>query len=139
MCGISGVFGRPEGETVKKMLGLLAPRGPDVEQWVEGEGFAFGTRRLSIVGVADGRQPLSNEDGTVWAAQNGELYNYPVTKRLLLERGHKLRTHCDTEMLPHLYEEYGVRLPEHIDGMFAVAVWDKTTRTGLLARDRMGK
>lgn len=139
MCGISGVFGRPDNETVKVMLGALAHRGPDDEFAVTGTDFTLGARRLSIVGVADGRQPIANETGTVWAAQNGELYNYPQVRRELLESGHHLRTHCDTEILPHLYEEHGLRMIEHIDGMFAVAVWDETNRTGLLARDRMGK
>jgi asparagine synthase (glutamine-hydrolysing) len=139
MCGISGVFGRPEIETVNRMLAQLSHRGPDDEYAVAGADYAFGARRLSIVGLADGRQPLSNETGTVWAAQNGELYNFPQVRRELLASGHHLRTHCDTEILPHLYEDYGVRLPEHIDGMFAIAVWDETEKVGLLARDRMGK
>jgi asparagine synthase (glutamine-hydrolysing) len=121
------------------MLDVIVHRGPDDGYSVAGADFALGTRRLSIVGVEDGRQPLSNEDGTIWAAQNGELYNYPRVKQELLERGHRLHTHCDTEMLPHLYEDFGVHLPEHIDGMFAVAVWDASNKQGLLARDRMGK
>ena len=139
MCGISGVFGRPDIETVKRMLGVIVHRGPDDGYSVVGTHFALGTRRLSIVGVADGRQPLSNEDGTIWAAQNGELYNYPRVKPELLHRGHQLHTHTDTEMLPHLYEDFGAQLPEHIDGMFAIAVWDTVKQQGLLARDRMGK
>jgi asparagine synthase (glutamine-hydrolysing) len=139
MCGISGVFGRPDIETVKRMLEVIVHRGPDDGYSVAGADFALGTRRLSIVGVADGRQPLSNEDGTIWAAQNGELYNYPRVKQELLRRGHQLHTHTDTEILPHLYEDFGAHLPEHIDGMFAIAVWDTVNRQGLLARDRMGK
>ena len=139
MCGISGVFGRPDIETVKRMMGAIVHRGPDDGYAVSGTHFALGTRRLSIMGVADGRQPLSNEDGTIWAAQNGELYNYPHVKQDLLHRGHQLHTHTDTEILPHLYEEFGDHLPEHIDGMFAVAVWDTKNQRGLLARDRMGK
>lgn len=122
MCGIGGVFGRHDAETVQAMIGALAHRGPDDEFSVGGEEFALGSRRLAIVGVADGRQPIANEDGTIWAAQNGELYNYPAVKQRLLDNGHKLHTHCDTEILPHLYEDYGAGLPEHIDGMFAVAV-----------------
>lgn len=139
MCGISGVFGRPDAETVKSMLGMIAHRGPDDEFSVSGVDFALGARRLSIVGVDDGRQPIANEDGTIWAAQNGELYNYPTAKQHLLARGHQLHTHCDTEILPHLYEDHGLDLPKHIDGMFAVAVWDTRNKIGLLARDRMGK
>ena len=139
MCGITGVFGRSDIETVKNMMGAIVHRGPDDGYSVAGTHFALGTRRLSIVGVVDGRQPLSNEDGTIWAAQNGELYNYPHVKPELLRRGHRLQTHTDTEILVHLYEDFGTRLPEHIDGMFAIAVWDTVNKRGLLARDRMGK
>ncbi|HEY6187396.1 MAG TPA: asparagine synthase (glutamine-hydrolyzing) [Pyrinomonadaceae bacterium] len=139
MCGIAGVFGRREDETVNRMTAALLHRGPDDGFLVGGEDFSLGARRLSIVGIADGRQPLSNETGTVWAAQNGELYNYPQVRKELLASGHHLHTHCDTEILPHLYEDYGTRMVEHIDGMFAVALWDATNRVGLLARDRMGK
>lgn len=121
------------------MVATLVHRGPDDGFVVVGEAFSLGARRLSIVGVEDGRQPLSNETGSVWAAQNGELYNYPQVRRELLDGGHHLHTHCDTEILPHLYEEYGTRMVEHIDGMFAIAVWDEAERVGLLARDRMGK
>jgi len=139
MCGIGGVFGHRDVETVNRMVSTLVHRGPDDGYVVAGADFTLGARRLSIVGVEDGRQPLSNETADVWAAQNGELYNYPQVRRELLAAGHQLHTHCDTEILPHLYEEYGKRLPEHIDGMFAVAVWDETNRVGLLARDRTGK
>jgi asparagine synthase (glutamine-hydrolysing) len=139
MCGICGVFGRRDEAAVSAMLKTLRHRGPDDEHMVAGDGFTIGAARLSIVGVADGRQPLTNEDGTVVAAQNGELYNFPLLRPELLRRGHRLVTHTDTEVLPHLWEEHGDRLPEHIDGMFAVAVWDTRRRVGLLARDRMGK
>lgn len=139
MCGIAGIFGESDKETVKMMLASLAHRGPDDEHIVAKSDFSFGARRLSIVDVAEGRQPLANETETIWAAQNGELYNYPIVRQELLSKGHTLRTHCDTEILPHLYEEYGTNLPNHIDGMFAVAVWDDIGKIGLLARDRMGK
>src|ERR1044072_241633 len=139
MCSISGVFGRPDIETVKQMMDAIVHRGPDDGYSVAGADFALGTRRLSIVGVVDGRQPLANEDGTIWAAQNGELYNYPRVKPELLRRGHQLQTHTDTEILVRLYEDFGTHLPEHIDGMFAIAVWDTVNKRGLLARDRMGK
>ncbi|MBA3766740.1 MAG: asparagine synthase (glutamine-hydrolyzing) [Acidobacteria bacterium] len=139
MCGISGVFGRRDEETINRMTARLVHRGPDDGFVVAGADFSLGARRLSIVGVEDGRQPLANETETVWAAQNGELYNYPQMRRELLSSGHHLHTHCDTEILPHLYEDYGTRMVERIDGMFAVAVWDEINRAGLLARDRMGK
>lgn len=121
------------------MLSTLRHRGPDDEHLIAGDEFALGARRLSIVDVAGGRQPLTNEDGTVVAAQNGELYNFPSVRPALLERGHTLRTRTDTELLPHLWEDHAEDLPVHIDGMFAISVWDDKARVGLLARDRMGK
>lgn len=133
------MFGRGDRVAVESMLETLRHRGPDDGFVVSQERFALGARRLSILDIEGGRQPLSNEDGTVWAAQNGEIYNYPLLRPRLLASGHHLHTRCDTEVLPHLYEEHGAALAEHIDGMFAVAVWDDTRRTGLLARDRMGK
>lgn len=139
MCGIAGVFGAGDIATVRAMLGALSHRGPDDEHAVSGPDFALGARRLAIVGLADGRQPMSNETGTVWAAQNGELYNFPELRPDLVRRGHKLHTHCDTEVLPHLYEERGTRLAEAIDGMFAICVWDSERKVGVLARDRIGK
>jgi asparagine synthase (glutamine-hydrolysing) len=139
MCGICGVFGTDDRAAVALMLETLRHRGPDDSHIVSGDGFAIGTRRLSIVDVEGGRQPLTNEDGTVTAAQNGELYNFPDVRDGLLERGHRLVTRSDTEILPHLWEEFGEALPQRIDGMFAIAVWDSRTQTGLLARDRMGK
>ncbi len=139
MCGIAGVFGRGDSEAIRAMLGTLAHRGPDDEHWVGGEHYTLGARRLSIVDVEGGRQPISNETGRVWSVQNGELYNFPAVRPELLARGHKLQTRCDTEILAHLYEDYGVDFVDEIDGMFAVAVWDDEKKTGVLARDRMGK
>ncbi len=139
MCGICGMFGFGDAETVQAMLDTLHHRGPDDGYYTSGPDFALGTRRLSIVDVAGGRQPMANETQTVWAAQNGELYNYPELRPRLLACGHRLQTHCDTEVLPHLYEDYGLQFPKHIDGMFAVAVWDDVNKIGLLARDRMGQ
>jgi asparagine synthase (glutamine-hydrolysing) len=139
MCGIAGVFGRSDEKLVARMLDALHHRGPDDGHVVSGPNFTIGTRRLSIIDVGGGRQPLTNEDGTVFAAQNGEIYNFPELRPSLLEAGHQLRTHTDTEVLPHLWEDCGEALPEHIQGMFAVAVWDDRQQIGLLARDRMGK
>ena len=139
MCGIAGFFGDGERAAVPAMLGALHHRGPDDQHILSGDRFAIAAARLSIIDVAGGRQPLTNEDGTVVAAQNGELYNFPVLRPALVERGHHLRTHTDTELLPHLWEEYGEQVPQHIDGMFAIALWDSRLQRGLLARDRMGK
>jgi len=139
MCGIAGVFGRTDQAAVAAMLDTLRPRGPDDCQLVAGDHFTLGACRLSIVDPRDGQQPLANEDGSVWAAQNGELYNFPDQRPRLEARGHQFRTRCDTELLPHLYEEVGVELPQHLDGMFAVSLWDDRCQRGLLARDRAGK
>ncbi len=133
------MLGRTDSAIAELMTGTLQHRGPDDSHVVGQDGFAFGVRRLSIVDVAHGRQPVSNEDGTIWAAQNGEIYNFPELRPKLLAKGHHLRSNADTEVLPHLYEDYGTDLPKHIDGMFAIAVWDSRRRIGLLARDRMGK
>jgi asparagine synthase (glutamine-hydrolysing) len=139
MCGIAGVFGRGDAATVSAMSGLLTHRGPDDEFLVKGDAFALAARRLSIVDVDGGRQPIANEDETVWAVQNGELYNFADVRRQLVREGHILHTDCDTEVLPHLYEESGERLAERLHGMFAIAVWDDVRGRGVLARDRMGK
>jgi asparagine synthase (glutamine-hydrolysing) len=139
MCGIAGFFGKGDAAVVPRMLDALHHRGPDDQHVICGDGFAFGAARLSIVDVEGGRQPLTNEDGSVVAVQNGELYNFPVVRAALLERGHHLRTRTDTEILPHLWEEHGRDLPQQVDGMFAIAVWDRRQRVGLLARDRLGK
>ena len=139
MCGIAGYFGAGNRDALPAMLAALHHRGPDDQHIISGDQFGFGAARLSIIDVAGGRQPLTNEDGSVIAVQNGELYNFPVARPALLARGHHLQTHTDTELLPHLWEDHGERLPEQIDGMFAVAVWDSRQQVGLLARDRMGK
>ena len=130
MCGISGMFGRGNSPLIQAMLATIVHRGPDDGYFVSQPDFALGARRLSIVDVAGGRQPLTNENGTIWAAQNGELYNFSQAKPRLVERGHRFQTNCDTELLPHLYEDYGPDLAKHIDGMFAVAVWDDVNKYG---------
>ena len=139
MCGIAGIFGKQDPEILTTMVRRIAHRGPDDEFFVNRENFSLGARRLSIQDIQGGRQPVSNEKGTIWAAQNGELYNFPDLHQYLVEKGHTLHSHCDTETLPHLYEEYGEDLVQHLDGMFAFAVWDGEKKKGLLGRDRMGK
>ena len=139
MCGICGVLGRTDRDVVARMLATIRHRGPDDAFIVSGEGFTMAAARLSIIDVAGGRQPLHNEDGTVTASQNGEIYNFGLLREELLKRGHRLLTRTDTEVLPHLWEDEGCRLPERIDGMFAVAIWDARRHVGLLARDRVGK
>ena len=121
------------------MLQVLAHRGPDDQHCVAGEDFTLGARRLSIIDLAGGRQPLSTPDQSVWACQNGEIYNFPELRSQLQSQGHQFLNRSDTEVLPHLYQIHGDQMGRAIHGMFAVAVWDKTQKRGLLIRDRAGK
>lgn len=139
MCGIAGVFGARAPEVVEPMLRVLAHRGPDDQHCVAGPGYTLGARRLSIIDLEGGRQPLATPDQATWACQNGEIYNFPELRQELLQEGHQFLTRGDTEVLPHLYEKHGDRFSEHIHGMFAVAVWDTRRKRGLLVRDRSGK
>jgi asparagine synthase (glutamine-hydrolysing) len=127
-----------ETHVLERMTDRLRHRGPDDRGTFEAPGAALGVRRLSIVDVAGGHQPVSDESQRIWAIQNGELYNHEGIRRSLIERGHELRSRCDTEILPHLYEEVGDRLPQEIHGKFALATWDSTRHRGLIARDRLG-
>ena len=142
MCGIAGVLDLGAGpgalDAVDAMTAALVHRGPDEDGFYRGEGVALGVRRLSIIDLQTGSQPLANEDGTVWVVMNGELYNY-VELRRELERRHTFRSQSDTEVLVHLYEEHGPELVTRLRGMFAFALWDTRRRALLLARDRLGK
>jgi len=120
------------------MCGVIAHRGPDDEGVYIGDGVAIGMRRLSIIDLSNGYQPISNEDGTVWIVFNGEIYNYQELRRDLQRRGHTFRTASDTETIVHLYEDLGPRCVDRLRGMFAFAIWDTRRRQILLARDRMG-
>jgi asparagine synthase (glutamine-hydrolysing) len=141
MCGICGHTGDPEGAAVRAMNQAMVHRGPDDEGTYSdpAAGVSIGARRLSVIDLEHGHQPLSNEDGTIWAALNGEIYNHPRLQSLLRERGHVLATGTDTEVLVHLYEEYGADLVHALEGMFAFAIWDARTQTLLVARDRFGE
>ena len=139
MCGIAGIFGRGARDEVAAMTAALVHRGPDDGHVVGDAMFALGARRLAIQDVHRGREPLSDDRQAIWAVLNGEIYNYPDLAHRLRASGRVLHTHCDTEVLPHLYAEEGPALAPTLDGMFAVAVWDTVGRRGLLARDRMGK
>jgi asparagine synthase (glutamine-hydrolysing) len=145
MCGICGVIqlgGEPRPvvapDVFDRMTDLMAHRGPDDRGVLLEPGAALGARRLAIVDLADGHQPLANETGAIWAAQNGELYNHEAVRRDLARRGHRLQTRCDTEVIPHLYEELGTGFPRALRGKFGLAVWDRERRRAVLARDRLG-
>ena len=134
MCGIAGAIDlRAQREfpasRLLAMTGAIAHRGPDDEQIHIEPGLALGARRLSIVDLAGGRQPISNEDGSVWVTQNGEIFEYPELQQELLARGHPLATRCDTELWVHLYEDLGEGMFAKTRGQFAVALWDRKTRT----------
>ncbi len=121
------------------MAATIAHRGPDDESFSLGDNFGFAFRRLSIIDLQTGRQPITNEDETVWLMVNGEIYNYKVLRANLERHGHVFKSHSDIEVIVHLYEDVGERAFEHLDGMFAIALYDTKTQTLLLARDRLGK
>jgi asparagine synthase (glutamine-hydrolysing) len=132
------MIGRPDLAAVRRMAGAMQHRGPDDESYYDDEGAALGFRRLSIIDVAGGRQPLSNEDGSIRVVFNGEIYNHRTLRAGLEARGHQLRTHSDGEVLAHLYEEVGDDLVEQLNGIFAFAIWDVRRRHVMLARDPHG-
>jgi asparagine synthase (glutamine-hydrolysing) len=144
MCGICGVVqvggGEPRAvigaDALDRMTDAMTHRGPSDRGTYTAPGVALGVRRLSIVDVDGGHQPVSDERGSVWAIQNGELYNHRDLRREL--SGHRFASECDTEILPHLYEEHGPRFPTRLRGMFGIAVWDEPRRRLVLVRDRLG-
>src|SRR5215469_9365650 len=144
MCGICGIFepfskSAIDCATLKAMSDTIVHRGPDDEGHYSAAGIGLAFRRLSIIDVAGGHQPLSNEDGTVWIAFNGEIYNFEELNRRYLSSGHKFRTRSDTETIVHLYEELGEDCFAELRGMFALALWDGRKKKLLLARDRIRK
>jgi asparagine synthase (glutamine-hydrolysing) len=142
MCGIAGFLkhgARDSRDVLAMMCDRLAHRGPDAYGWMADDESALGHRRLSIIDLSTGDQPMGNEDGTVQVVFNGEIYNYRELRAELQAKGHRFRTESDTEVLAHLYEEAGESMPEFLNGMFAFAIWDAPRQRLFLARDRMGK
>jgi asparagine synthase (glutamine-hydrolysing) len=142
MCGIAGTMsldGRPvRVDEVRAMCAAMVHRGPDAGGFLFDASIALGMRRLSIIDLATGFQPLRNEDGSIWIVFNGEIYNFRELRRELEQRGHTFATTSDTEAIVHLYEEYGTRCVERLRGMFAFAIWDGRRRQLFAARDRLG-
>ncbi len=143
MCGICGFVytdreRAAEASVVKEMCDAIVHRGPDDEGQFVNHNLAIGMRRLSIIDLAGGHQPMSNEDGTIWIVFNGEVYNHVAIRHELLARGHQFATRADTEAIVHAYEEWGESCPSRLNGMFAFAIWDKTRQQLILARDRIG-
>ena len=144
MCGIAGIVStaardRIETATIRRMCQAIVHRGPDEEGIFVKEGTGLGMRRLSVIDLAGGQQPVFNEDRSVWVVYNGETYNFPELRAELLSRGHRLSTHSDTEVIVHLYEDMGSDCVNKLRGMFAFALYDERRRKLLLARDRFGK
>src|SRR4051812_42399409 len=142
MCGIAGKvdFARPvDAQAVVRMCQAMEHRGPDSRGLQEAEGVALGAQRLAIIDRAHGDQPVLNEDGTVIAALNGEIYNFRELHEELASTGHRFRSYVDTEVLVHLYEDHGDEMVTRLRGMFAFAIWDTRRRRLLCGRDRAGK
>lgn len=144
MCGIVGIFYFEKDQSVsepvlRKMTDALRHRGPDDSGVYVNQYIGLGHRRLSIIDIASGHQPICNEDGTIWITYNGEIYNYIELRERLLKKGHRFSTKSDTEVIVHAYEEYGSDCVQHLSGQFAFAIWDDNNKLLFLARDRMGE
>ncbi len=138
MCGICG-FNREDKELLRRMTSLLSHRGPDGDGFYSDETVSLGHRRLSIIDLsASGKQPMSNEDGTIWITFNGEVYNFQELRKELEKRGHTFSSNTDTEAIIHGYEEWGETVVQRLNGMFAFAIWDTNKKSLFIARDRLG-
>ncbi|HEY0376083.1 MAG TPA: asparagine synthase (glutamine-hydrolyzing) [Pyrinomonadaceae bacterium] len=144
MCGIVGIVSPAEGpavdrDLVGRMCEAIRHRGPDEDGFYFNGPVGLGMRRLAIIDLAGGQQPIPNRDHTAWIVFNGEIYNYKELRARLEKLGHEFRTNSDTEAIVHAYDQYGADCPKHLRGMFVFAIWDERTRELLLARDRVGK
>src|SRR5512139_3237313 len=143
MCGVVGILNlqdRPPTEraTLHQMLGMIRHRGPDGFGIYRDEQVGMGNARLSIIDLSSGDQPIGNEDGSLWIVFNGEIYNYVELRPELEARGHRFATNSDTEVVLHLYEDFGADCLNYLNGQFAFAIWDARERSLFLARDRVG-
>ena len=143
MCGVAGsaaLFSRRPGDRtlLERMIGTLAHRGPDGFGFYVGEGIGLAHARLSIIDLATGDQPIHNEENSVWVVLNGEIFNYVELRAELIRDGHRFYTQSDTEVIVHLYEQFGDAFVQHLNGQFAIALWDTVRRRLVLARDRTG-
>jgi len=139
MCGIAGIMASHRSEAIKKMTESLVHRGPDDSGYFQDEDIALGQRRLSIVDLHTGRQPISNEDNNLQLVCNGEIYNSPQLRKMLIAKGHRFKTETDVEVILHLYEDFGDECVNHLRGMFAFGLWDARKRRLLMARDHLGQ
>jgi asparagine synthase (glutamine-hydrolysing) len=139
MCGIAGIMGSQRTDAIKKMTDIMIHRGPDDSGYFHDDDIALGQRRLSIIDLNSGRQPISNEDNTLQLVCNGEIYNSPELRKELKSRGHQFKTETDVEVILHLYEEHGDDCVKFLRGMFAFAIWDSRNRRLYMARDHLGQ
>ncbi|MFW6139184.1 MAG: asparagine synthetase B family protein [Spirochaetota bacterium] len=143
MCGICGIVdpggvSAPDTRLITRMIGRLRHRGPDSSGYYQGDTALLGHARLAIIDVDRGGQPMSNEDGSIWITYNGEIYNYIELAEELKAKGHTIKTHCDTEIVVHAFEEWGVDCFNRFNGQWAAALWNEKTRRLLISRDRLG-
>lgn len=138
MCGITGIIGIKDENTLIKMNNALIHRGPDEEGYYFDENISLGNRRLSIIDLSTGTQPIYNEDKSLVVVYNGEIYNYQEIRKSLIDKGHKFNTNCDTEIIVHAFEEYGVDCLQHFNGDFAFILYNLKDMSTFIARDRMG-
>jgi asparagine synthase (glutamine-hydrolysing) len=143
VCGIVGVAANgplreEQRNSVRRMADAIVHRGPDDKGFFDGDEVVLGMRRLSIIDVAGGHQPIANEDETIWTVCNGEIYNYRRLRQELEQSGHRFRSNSDVEVIVHLYEEHGESFVDHLAGMFAIALWDTRERKLIVVRDRLG-
>src|SRR5207248_3508348 len=143
MCGIAGIVNLTQptaigAPIVRRMADAILHRGPDEDGAFFRPGLGMANRRLSIVGLSDGRQPIHNEDQSVSVVFNGELFDYPEMKAELEAKGHRFATHCDTEVIPHRWEDHEEGMWEHLRGQFAIALYDRRRQRVVLGRDRFG-
>ena len=142
MCGICGIVSKKNvsinSEEIGKMCSTLVHRGPDDEGIYTSDSIGLGMRRLKVIDLDTGHQPVHNENKTIWIVFNGEIYNYQELRKTLEQLGHSFYTKSDTEVIIHLYEEYGVNAPKYLNGMFCFAIWDSNKQQILIARDRLG-
>lgn len=139
MCGFVGYINKKDKKYIKNMNDMIAHRGPDDESYYKDEDIAMGFRRLSIIDLKSGRQPMSNEDDSMYITFNGEIYNFKEIKEDLLKKGHIFKTNTDTEVILHGYEEYGKNILDKLRGMFAFVIWNKNNKTLFGARDHFGQ
>ena len=138
MCGICGIIGLSDKQLIKKMCDVIYHRGPDDFGYFIDNKVCLGNRRLSIIDIAGGHQPIHNEDESIWITFNGEIYNFLGLKNELEKKDHEFYTNSDTEVIVHLYEEYGNFFVNKLRGMFAFSIWDSKKKKLLIGRDRLG-